>query len=122
MYAGETFTATTGQPAQVFTFSLPGGEIERLREALRKVRPTGHDHICENGPDGPDTWVDQTEEDAMINRSGMVAVKWEQGVGFIRDDNPTPPHVPYVGWCCGAANQRHVIDEALGESTSVRSP
>jgi hypothetical protein len=116
MYAGDTITTITGQPMKPFTITLAGGEIGRLREALRQVRPTGHDHLCEHGPDGPDTWVDQTEDENFA-RATMRKVRWEPGQGFM-DDSERLDDPAYVGWCCTAATQRHVIDAALGEDVS----
>lgn len=114
--AGECVTFTSGDVQRSFTVALPGGELARLRETLRKVRPTGHDYLCEHGPDGPDVWVDQTEDDAFA-REHMRPVKWVAGIGFV-DDPDRPEEPSYVGWCCLASTQRHVIDESLGESVS----
>ena len=86
-FAGPIVTVTVGESPP---YTMTCDEAARLRAVLLKVRPTGHDHLCDSGPDGEDAWVDRTEEDAFM------------------------PHVPYVGWCCHSANQRHAIDEALG--------
>ncbi len=109
MITGETMVLTSGQEVTVVTLTFGVSEVERLREALRQVRPKGHDHLCENGPDDPDTWIDETA-DAPIDHTAFT--HYESGIarpataGDLR---------PYVGWCCEKSRQRHLVDDALRE-------
>jgi len=109
MMVGDTMLLTSGQEPTTVTLTFGVNEVERLREALRQVRPTGHDHLCEHGPVGPDVWIDESSE-PRIDHTGFTY--YEGGVArpATADD-----FKPYVGWCCGPARQRHTIDAALGE-------
>jgi hypothetical protein len=70
-------------------------EVDRLREALRRVRPAGHEPgglVCDqDDPDAPDKFL----------KPGESAY------------NPD-----FEGWCCTYAEQRHIIDGVLGKVAS----
>lgn len=121
MLVGETMVLTSGQGQDptVVTLTFGVSEVERLRETLRQVRPSGHDFLCEygghgRGRDAPDVWIDESNE-PPLDTTNMRAVEWVEGVGLILSDRPVEPEAPYVGWCCSMATARHTIDAALGE-------
>jgi len=113
MITGETMVLFSGQEPTVVTLTFGVSEVERLREALRQVRPIGHDYLCEHD-EGPDVWVDESD-DPPIDGTAFRAVEWVAGVGLITTDKPVEPEAPYVGWCCSRATARHTIDAALSE-------
>ncbi len=112
MITGQTLTLTTGEEPKVVTLTLGVSEVERLREALRQVRPIGHDYLCEVGHDGPDLWIDERNDPPIDPSTPLRALKWVQGVGLV-DDGPALPEEPYVGWCCSKSTARQIIDAAL---------
>ena len=115
MMSGHAIVLTTAQEPSSFVLTSGNPEATRLADALRSLRPVGHDLFCGCGPDDPDQWIDETEDPPM-DASGMVAVEWKSGVGLVTTDKPVVIE-PYVGWCCDRATQRHVIDAALAEGS-----
>ena len=113
MLVGETMVLTSGQAPTTVTLTFGVSEVERLREALRQVRPTGHDYLCEHHG-GPDVWIDESNE-PRIDPTAWRAVEWKPGIGFVYSEKRDEPEAPYVGWCCYKATVRHTIDAALGE-------
>ncbi len=115
--SGETVTWTTGaEPLPAFTITPFSGAnpqaAARLRDALLKVRPVGHDYLCDEEFDAPDRWIEE-EEDPWVEGTQMQAVEWKRGVGLVCTGEVAEKRAPYAGWCCEKARQRQEIDAAL---------